>query len=192
MTSNVPANPHSYETLLAELKARIRNAQVKTALSVNRDLVLLYWSIGPDILERQAREGWGSKVIDRLAKDLSQALPDSTGFSSRNLKYMRKLAGAYPDEQFVQQFVAQIPWGHHVRLLDMVADPSQREWYIRQVIQNGWSRAVLVHQIESKLYARQGKGLTNFDRTLPPLQSDLAQQLIKDPYSFDSLPLGRN
>lgn len=186
MASNVPSNPDSYQAFLAELKARIRNAQVKAALSVNRELVLLYWGIGRDILERQAREGWGTKVIDRLASDLSQALPDSTGFSSRNLKYMRKLAEAYPDEQFVQQVVAQIPWGHHVRLLDMVADPSQREWYIRQVIQNGWSRAVLVHQVESNLYARQGKGLTNFDRTLPPLQSDLAQQLIKDPTALTS------
>jgi predicted nuclease of restriction endonuclease-like (RecB) superfamily len=113
------------------------------------------------------------------------------GFSPRNLKYMRALAEAYADEQFVQQVVAQIPWGHNVRILDYVKDPTAREWYIRQTFENGWSRNVLVHQIQTGLFERQGKAVTNFARTLPSPQSDLAQQLLKDPYNFDFLSLGK-
>ena len=113
------------------------------------------------------------------------------GFSARNLKYMRAFAEAYPDEQFVQQAVAQIPWGHNVRILDAVNDPVKREWYVRQTIENGWSRNVLVHQIESRLFERQGKAVTNFAATLPSPQSELAQQVLKDPYNFDFLSLGK-
>lgn len=182
--------PAGYAELLEDLKARIRSAQVKAALSVNRELVLLYWQIGREILQRQHQEGWGAKVIERLAQDLKREFPEMKGFSSRNLKYMRAFAEAYPDEQFVQQVVAQIPWGHNVRLLDAVKDPAERTWYIRQTIEHGWSRNVLVHQIESGLYQRQGKAITNFERTLPPPQSDLARSLIKDPYVFDFLTLG--
>jgi predicted nuclease of restriction endonuclease-like (RecB) superfamily len=178
-----------YEGLLQELKERIRSAQVQAVLSVNRELVMLYWSIGRDILIRQRNEGWGAKVIDRLSEDLSKAFPEMRGFRSRNLKYMRAFAEAYPDQQFVQQVVAQLPWGHQVRILDTVKDAKQREWYIRQAIQSGWSRNVLVHQIEGDLYDRQGQAMTNFDRTLPAPQSELAQQLIKDPYNFDFLTL---
>jgi predicted nuclease of restriction endonuclease-like (RecB) superfamily len=129
-------------------------------------------------------------VIDRLSTDLRRELPGMQGLSARNLKYMRALAEAYPDEPFVQQVVAQLPWGHNVRLLDAVKNPTEREWYLRQTIQHGWSRSVLVHQIEGGLYARQGKALTNFDRTLPEPQSDLARQVLKDPYNFDFLSLG--
>lgn len=111
------------------------------------------------------------------------------GLSPRNLKYMRALAEAYPDEPFVQQLVAQIPWAHNVRILDYVKSPTEREWYIRQTIANGWSRNILVHQIEGRLYKRQGKAVTNFPTTLPPPQSDLAQQIVKDPYNFDFLTL---
>src|ERR1700730_6898593 len=112
------------------------------------------------------------------------------GFRARNLKYMRAFAEAYPDQEFVQQVVAQLPWGHQVRILDTVIDAKLREWDIRQAVQGGWSRNVLVHQIESNLFERQGHALTNFDKTLPAPQSDLAQQLIKDPYNFDFLTLG--
>ena len=143
--------PAEYDSFLEELKERIRSAQVRAALSVNRELVVLYWSIGRDILNRQADEGWGTKIIDRLSDDLTKAFPDMRGFRARNLKYMRAFAEAYPDKQFVQQVVAQLPWGHQVRILDTLKDAKQREWYIRQAIQNGWSRNVLVHQIESKL-----------------------------------------
>ena len=182
--------PEVYDSFLQDLKDRIRTAQLRAALSVNRELVLLYWSVGRDILTRQENEGWGAKIIDRLSDDLTKAFPEMRGFRARNLKYMRAFAEAYPDKEFVQQVVAQLPWGHQVRILDSVKDSKQREWYIRQAVQSGWSRSVLVHQIESKLFDRQGHALTNFDRTLPAPQSDLAQQLIKDPYNFDFLTLG--
>jgi len=190
MSTSAPKTPHDYPAFLAELKQRIRSARLQAALSVNRELILLYWSIGRDILLRQQEEGWGSKVIDRLAADLRRAFPEMTGISGRNLKYMRALAEAWPQEEFVQRVVAQLPWGHNVRLLDAVKSPTEREWYARQAIQSGWSRNVLVHQIESRLFARQGSALTNFSRTLPAEQSELAQQIIKDPYGFDFLSLG--
>jgi len=182
--------PEGYGNFVEELKGRIRSAQVRAAVSVNRELVLLYWNLGREILNRQSQEGWGAKIIDRLSVDLTDAFPGMRGFGARNLKYMRAFAEAYPNEEFVQQVVAQLPWGHQVRILDAVKDPSQREWYIRQSFENGWSRNVLVHQIESRLFERQGRALTNFDRTLPQPQSDLAQELIKDPYHFDFLTLG--
>ena len=182
--------PGVYDSFLQELKDRIRSAQVRAALSVNRELVVLYWSIGRDILTRQKNEGWGTKIIDRLSEDLAKAFPEMRGFRARNLKYMRAFAEAYPDQEFVQQVVAQLPWGHQVRILDTVKDAKQREWYIRQAVQSGWSRNVLVHQIEGELYDRQGHALTNFHRTLPSPHSELAQQLIKDPYNFDFLTFG--
>lgn len=178
----------SYSALLSELKQRIRSARLRTVVSVNTELVLLYWSIGRDLRARQCAEGWGAKVITRLAADLRRAFPDMTGISARNLKYMRAFADAWPDQELVQQLVAQLPWGHHTVLLQ-IKSSAQREWYVRQAVENGWSRSVLIHQIESKLFARQGHALTNFTRTLPAAQSELAQQLIKDPYSFDFLAL---
>ncbi len=189
MSEKLSPIPEGYETFLAEIKERVRSAQVQAALAVNRELVFLYWSIGRDILGREKSEGWGAKIVNRVAADLSHAFPDMKGFRVRNVRYMRALAEAYPDAEFVQQVVAQLPWGHNVRLLDSVKEPAEREWYLRQTAQNGWSRNVLVHQIEGGLYARQGKALTNFSRTLPQPQSDLAQQLIKDPYNFDFLTL---
>ena len=183
------AAPASYPAFLAELKQRIRGARLAAALSVNKELVLLYWSIGRDILGRQSAGGWGAKVIDRLATDLHRAFPDMTGMSARNLKYMRAFAQAWPRQEFVQQVVAQLPWGHNVTLLDTVKGAAEREWYARQAIENGWSRNVLAHQIESGLFARRGRALTNFSRTLPADQSELAQQLVKDPYSFSFLTL---
>jgi predicted nuclease of restriction endonuclease-like (RecB) superfamily len=183
------ALPEGYEAFLKDLKERIRTTQVRAALAVNRELVLLYWSIGRDILTRQKQHGWGAKIIDRLAADLRNAFPEMTGFSPRNLKYMRAFGEAWPDEQIVQQLAAQIPWFHNCVILDRVKSPVEREWYIRQTIQNGWSRNVLVHQIESGLYRRQGKALTNFTRTLPAPQSELAQQIVKDPYNFDFLTI---
>jgi predicted nuclease of restriction endonuclease-like (RecB) superfamily len=180
-----------YDEFLRDLKTRIGQAQVRAALAVNRELVSLYWSIGRDILTRQQQQGWGAKVVDRLAADLRRAFPEMKGFSRTNLLYMRAFADAYPDEQFVQQVVGQIPWGHNIRILDQVKDSQEREFYIRQIIQQGWSRPVLEMQIESNLYRRQGGVTTNFERTLPAAQSDLAGQLLKDPYNFDFLTLGR-
>lgn len=156
-------------------------------------MILLYWEIGNAVLERQEERGWGAKVIDRLSRDLRDAFPDIRGFSVRNLKYMRAFAEAHPDDSIVQQLVAQIPWGHNVVLLDKVKDPEQRAWYVQQTLENGWSRAILVHQIETDLYGRQvaAAKITNFDLTLPPPQSDLAQQALKDPYLFDFLSLSK-
>ena len=182
--------PEGYSALLADLKERIREARLRSSLAVNRELILLYWSIGRDILSRQEQAGWGAKIIERLAADLHRDFPEMTGLSARNLKYMRAFAEAYPDSQFVQQAVALLPWGHNVRLIETVKDRAEREWYVRQAIEHGWSRNVLVHQIESGLFNRQGKALTNFDRTLPAPQSELAQEIIKDPYYFDFLALG--
>jgi len=183
--------PQGYREFLHGLKLRIQQAQLKATLAVNRELILLYWQIGRDILERQERAGWGARIVERLAQDLHREFPDVRGFSPRNFKYMRAFAEAWPDEAIVQQLVAQLPWGHNVRLLDKIQDPAERAWYVEQAIQNGWSRNILVMQIESGLYRRQGKAQTNFARTLPSLQSDLAQQLLKDPYNFDFLTLSR-
>jgi len=191
MTTSLPTpQDDGYAALLSELKERIRSARLRAAMAVNQELILLYWSIGRDILARQSAEGWGARVIDRLAADLRRDFPDMTGLSARNLKYMRAFAEAWPDEPIVQQAVARLPWGHNVRLLEAVKGPDERLWYARQAVEHGWSRNVLVHQIESGLFARQGNAITNFARTLPAPQSDLAQELIKDPYNFDFLALG--
>lgn len=180
-----------YDRFLRDLKERIRSAQVRAALSVNRELVLLYWHIGREILIRQQQEGWGAKVILRLAKDLKVAFPEMKGLSRTNLLYMRAFAEAYPDEQIVQQAAGQIPWFHNCTLLDKVKDPEERMWYIDQTIKNGWSRSALIHQIDRNGYQRQGEALTNFKATLSQSQSDLAQQVLRDPYNFDFLNLGK-
>jgi len=184
--------PEGYQLLLVDLKERIRSAQIKAALAVNRELVSLYWQIGREIVERQREHGWGTQVIDRLATDLRHEFPEMKGFSRRNLHYMRAFATAYPDRASMEQAAINIPWGHTMRLLDAVRDPDVREWYARQAIAHGWSRAILTHQVESNLYGRQGRAPTNFERTLPPTQSDLAREVLKDPYNFDFLTLGEN
>ena len=164
---------------------RIQAAQLRASLAVNRELVLLYWQIGRDILDRQERERWGAKVIDRLAADLKGAFPEMKGFSPRNLKYMRAFAEAWPEEAFVQAVLAQITWYHNLAILEKLANPDERIWYAKATIQHGWSRNVLVHQIEAGRFRRQGKAVANFDRTLPAPQSDLAQDITKDPCNFD-------
>lgn len=179
-----------YASLLDGLKARIRAAQTRAALAANRELIVLYWQIGHEILVQQTAEGWGAKVIDRLATDLRREFPEMSGFSPRNPKYMRAFAVAYPDQGMVQQIAAQIPWTHNCLLLDKIKDPAERAWYAQQTIVNGWSRAILGLQVEANLYQRQGKAQTNVPTTLPPPQSDLAQQVLKDPYVFDFLTLG--
>ena len=181
--------PTGYGAFLTALKERIRTAQIRAALAVNSELVLLYWRIGHDILTRQTAAGWGAKVIDRLGRDLQTEFPGVAGFSPRNLKYMRAFAEAWPDESIVQQAAAQIPWFHNCVLLDKVKDAKSRIWYIQQTIANGWSRNVLVLQIESGLYARQGKAVTNFKTALPSPQSDLARDVLKNPYNFEFLNL---
>jgi predicted nuclease of restriction endonuclease-like (RecB) superfamily len=184
--------PSHYLEVLEEIKERVRAARMRASLSVNRELIILYWEIGRLILHRQEAEGWGAKVIDRLSADLNREFPDIKGFSSRNLKYMRAFAEAYPARAFVQEVLAQMTWYHNITLLEKVKDHVQREWYIRATLEHGWSRAVLVHQIESDLYTRQGRALTNFQATMPSPQSDLAQQVVKDPYNFEFLGLGQD
>ncbi len=179
-----------YAALLGELKERIRTVRLRAAVAVNQELIQLYWSIGQDILARQDAAGWGGRVIERLAQDLRRDFPKMAGLSARNLKYMRAFAAAYPDREVVQQVVARLPWGHNVRLVESVKDADARLWYAHQAVEHGWSRNVLAHQIAGDLRRRRGRALTNFARTLPAPQSDLAQEMVKDPYSFDFLSLG--
>lgn len=190
MAKNSPSLlPKGYGEFLADIKQRVRAAQVRAVLAANSQMILLYWDIGRGILDRQQTEGWGAKVIDSLARDLKTEFPDMKGFSPRNLKYMRAFGEAWPDREFVQQVVAQLPWGQNVRLLDRIADSHTRAWYARKCLERGWSRDMLLVQIESRLHEREGKALTNFKTTLPAPQSDLAQQALKDPYVFDFLTL---
>lgn len=190
MTSQASILTPDYGAFLHSLKERIQHAQVRAMLSVNRELVLLYWQIGREILDRQLLQGWGTKVVEQLSRDLRSAFPEMKGLSQRNLKYMRSFADSYRDEGFVQQAAAQIPWFHNCVILDKIKDKKEREFYIRQTIVNGWSRNILALQIESRLHLRQGKAVTNFDLTLTKPQSDLAQDILKDPYNFDFLMLG--
>lgn len=182
--------PIGYIDWLSELKIKIHNAQQRATLAVNNELVRLYWQIGNEILTRQEKQGWGAKVIERLAQDLRTAFPEMRGFSRTNLIYMRSFAEGWPDEQIVQQLVGQLPWGHNLVLLDKLKNSEDRVWYAKKTIENNWSRNVLVIQIESKLIERQGKAITNFALRLPKPQSDLAIECLKDPYRFDFLSLG--
>ena len=150
-------------------------------------MVLLYWDIGKVIRNRQEKQGWGTKVIDSLSYDLKSAFPDMTGFSPRNLKYMRKFSDSWPDRGLVQRTVAQIPWRSNIALLDKLKDPEIRIWYANKTIENGWSRNILDIQIKNRLHERQRKAVNNFDQALPPADSDMAAQVFKDPYLFDFL-----
>lgn len=197
-------NDNDYLLFFAKLKNDIEQARLKAVLSVNEQLLELYWKIGKNILSQQNTEGWGAKIIDKLSSDLKSSFPDMSGISPRNLKYMRAFADAYPEfvqvplaqikgaPAIVQVPLAQLPWYHHITLLDKVKEPDERLFYISQAVQNGWSRNVLVNQIESGLYSRKGSAVTNFSATLPPKQSDLAKEIFKDPYKFDFLSLAEN
>ena len=206
------ALPAGFSALLGEVKLRIQSAQTRAMTAVNAELVRLYWDIGRLIDERQQAEGWGAGVIPRLAAELRNELPEIKGFSERNIKRMLAFARAYPDpalivpqavaqlpaSEKVPQVVAQsaqasllwqIPWGHHIWLLDKVKDPTHRRWYMEQTLANGWSRNILTLMIDSQAHERAGKAVTNFEQLLPSPQSDLAQQALKDPYIFDFLTL---
>lgn len=179
--------PDDYGTMLDTLKERIQSERLRVTLAANAAMVLLYWDIGQAILERQRQQGWGAKVIDRLSHDLNTAFPDMSGLSPRNLKYMRKFAESWPDREIVQEVLAQITWYHNLTLLEKCSDQTTRLWYAGKIVENGWSRNVLVLQIESGLHQRQGKAVNNFALTLPPPDSDMAAQIFKDPYLFDFL-----
>ena len=181
--------PTGYAELLEQLKARVRASRVRAARAANSELLKLYWSVGRDILDRQEQAGWGSRVIDRLAADLREEFPDQRGWSRRNLHYMRALAEAWPEQDFVQQAAAQLPWGHLMVLLDKLSTRQERDWYAVAATGHGWSRDVLVHQVATRLAERVGSAPSNFAAALPPPDSELAQQLVRDPYVFDHLAL---
>ncbi len=180
---------------------KIRNAQMTASIKVNSEMLQLYWEIGNSILDVQKNEGWGTQVIDKLSENIKQNFPDATGFSIRNLKYMRSFAKEYKNfpivqvplaqdkNKFMQVPLAQITWYHHISLLTIVKNIHERIFYIIETAKNEWSRNVLLLQIKSDLYNRSGKAINNFPKTLPSYQSDLAKSIFKDPYNFDFLSL---
>jgi predicted nuclease of restriction endonuclease-like (RecB) superfamily len=194
-----------YVQILADLKEKIRKAQQRAAVKVNTELLALYWEIGKAILKQQAELGWGAKVIKQLSTDLKEEFPEMKGFSERNLKYMRAFAEAYPDfsivqaplaqiensnsKPMVQAPLAQLSWYHHITLLDKVSEPEHRAFYIMKTIENGWSRNVMLAQIESGMIKRIGKASNNFDKTLPAIHSELAKATFKSPYVLEFMEM---
>ncbi len=179
--------PPDYAATLADLKKRIQESRIKTVLSANAAMILAYWEIGQIILKRQASEGWGTKVIDRLSFDLRDAFPDMQGLSPRNLKYMRAFAATWPNRAIVQGPLAQITWYHNLALMEKLKEPDIRLWYARKTVEHGWSQPILCLQIDGCAHKRLGKAINNFPATLPPADSDMAGQIFKDPYLFDFL-----
>ena len=220
MSSSISAIP-GYNQWLAEIKSRIRDSQLKAALKVNAEMLLLYWELGKAITAKQAESDWGDKIITQLSNDLASEFPDIKGFSVTNLKYIRKWFLFYSaigqqavdqlgkaeetrDSEIGQQLVDQssqsekpfpnllslIPWGHHIQIITKTSNIDEALFYIQQTAVNNWSRNVLIHQIESGLYKRKGKAQNNFELTLPKHQSDLAREVLKNPYNLDFLSLG--
>lgn len=204
--------PNGYAQWRKDIEHLIDTAKLHTALNVNVGTLTLYWNIGKSILQKQEQEGWGKQVIEQLSKDLISRYPDDRGYSVRNLRYMKRFASAYPDfpilqvplaelrklpilqatlaelenegREFVQVPLAQISWYHHISLLPKVKDEAQRAYYITETAQNGWSRDVMLLQIDNGYIHAKGHAINNFEQTLPPLQSDLARYIFKDPYNF--------
>lgn len=187
MTKELDSN--NYAALIQTLKTEISQARIRAHLSVNKEMISLYWRIGNQILDRQDKEGWGTKVIENISKDLRKAFPEMKGLSYQNISYMRQFAIEYREQEFLQQAIGEIPWGHNIAIFSKVKATDQRLWYAQKTIENGWSRNVLSLQIQSNLYARDGKSINNFKSTLPAAQSDLAQSIIKDPYNLEFLDI---
>jgi predicted nuclease of restriction endonuclease-like (RecB) superfamily len=187
LTDNQINLPQDYSELIINLKNKILEERLKVTLSANASMITLYWEIGNEILKRQQKESWGAKIIDRLSLDLKKSFPEMSGFSPRNLKYMRKFAEAYPDRSIVQRVVAQLPWRTNITLLDKLKDLELRLWYANKTIENGFGKTMLEFQIESQLHKRQGAVINNFASVIPPLESDFTSQIFKDPYIFDFL-----
>ena len=184
-----------YKDFLIDLKIRIRSAQIKAAHVVNRELIQLYWEMGKSIIERQKSTTWGSGFLEQLAKDLHSEFPAMEGFSLTNLKRMRRFVERYPDFLISPQAVAQLPWGHISLLIERIKPSDERDWYAAQTLEYGWSRSILDIHIKSDLYERQGKPgkkISNFKDRLPPPQSDLAEQSLKNPYLLDFLTIGKD
>ena len=181
---------NDYIEWINDIKSKIRTAQIKAALSANSELIRLYWDIGKDIFEKQELKGWGNSIVDSLSKDLKSEFPNMKGFSRRNLFYMKKFYNFYKNDfEKVQQFVAQIPWGHNILIMSKSNNIDEAIFYLNETLENNWSRDVLDMQIKNNLYERKGKAITNFSRSLPQPNSDLANQSLKDPYLFDFLTL---
>lgn len=183
--------PNEYQGFLKELKEKVVSSRLKAARSVNKELIFLYHYIGSEILKRQKIEGWGSKIIHQLSRDLVLEFPEMKGFSIANLHNMRRFAELYPDSTILQQVAGELPWYHHVMLMERVKDDNERFFYVEQAVKYAWSRATMAHQIELNLYGRQGKAITNFHDKLPSPTSDLANQILKDPYTFSFLSIGK-
>jgi len=183
---------NNYKNFLTGIKERLQTAQIRAAMAANHELVKFYWELGADLIEKQKAFKWGDNFLEQFSNDMREAFPEMQGFSKRNLEHMRRFASLYSKLEFAKQPVSQLPWGHIVRLMQMVSDEKTREWYAAQTIKNGWSRTILEMQVESDLYERQGKSskkISNFDKHLPPAQSDLANEVLKDPYNFDFLTI---
>lgn len=184
---NLSEMSDTYLKFIEKIKTEIQEQRISVVLNANSGMICLYWNIGKAIMKKQEEEGWGAKVIDRMSKDLKDAFPEMSGFSSRNIKYMRKFAECWSDYEIVQRVVAQIPWRSNISLMDKLTDQKSRIWYAQKTIENGWSKTILDMQIESRLMERSGQSVNNFPTALPPTDSDLVNQVFKDPYLFDFL-----
>lgn len=199
MTPEIFYTEKKYKDWLKDVKERIRLARIKASLAANAELIKFYWELGEMIVEKQTQTSWGEKLIDQVAKDLKTEFTDMKGLSRSNLFYAKQFFLFYKDKigqqtvsQFVQQSVGQIPWGHNILIFSRSLNTMEAYFYIQKTLENGWSRDVLSLQIKSNLYQRQGKAINNFKETLPNSTSDLATQILKDPYNFDFLTLTEN
>lgn len=181
-----------YTAFLEQIKARVATSRYQAALAVNREMLHLYHHIGTEIIRSQKAHGWGSGITTQLSKDLKAEFPDMKGFSPQNLKYMRRFAEEYASDEIGQQTVDQLPWGHNIDLMYAILDKKERRFYIEKARQHGWSRNILSLQIETNLYKREGKTVSNFHDKLPSPQSDLAQSTLRNPYLFNFLSLGKD
>ncbi|HGH8180098.1 TPA: YhcG family protein [Legionella pneumophila] len=182
----------NYKKFLDDLKSRVTDSRYNAVLTVNREMIFLYHHIGTEILSSQKVHGWGSKIIEQLSRDLQSEFPEMKGFSPQNLKYMKRFAQEYSFEAIGQQAIDQLPWGHNITLMYEISDKKEREFYIKKAKEHGWSRNMLSMQIETNLYQREGKAVTNFDAKLPAPHSDLAKATLRNPYLFDFLSLGND
>ncbi len=181
---------NDYATLLAEVKERIRAAQYEALRAVNKELIALYWDIGRMIVTRQKDESWGRSVVEKLAADLRNDFPGLTGFSARNLWYMRTFYATYSQSERLQPLVAEIGWTHNLIILERCKDDLQREFYIRMTRKFGWTKNILIHQIENQTYEKTLLSQTNFDKTVSAEIRQQAKLAVKDEYTFDFLELG--
>lgn len=193
MPSETPVQDPGYGPWLVELKGRYRQIQLKAAVAVNNALLAFYWELGSDIVQRQSHAAWGQGFLTQLSADLMREFPGVAGFSKRNLEQIRRWYAFWSQApQFAKQPASPllgIPWWHHVVILTKCRQLDEALYYVQQAQAHGWSRSVLTHQIESGLWQRDGRAITNFAQVLPPPQSDLAGQVLKDPYVFDFLSL---